>query len=197
MSERKPTEGQLSPNLPGITAYLTGHDDKNGDTIIVEQRPARWEPIDNNGMAFNVPFTTARFPPSMKDNMDIAEHDARLSSGKLGIVNPNGTVLRCVDFAPGFESMMHRTQSLDYGIVIEGSIELSGQAIQILGHVTFLWHMTTSGSHGPLFAACCLAKPILTFVLRPTLWDMRKYSFPSFTFIDGSSFNFYFKILFH
>jgi quercetin dioxygenase-like cupin family protein len=124
MSERKPTEGQLSPNLPGITAYLTGHDDKNGDTIIVEQRPARWEPIDNNGMAFNVPFTTARFPPSMKDNMDIAEHDARLSSGKLGIVNPNGTVLRCVDFAPGFESMMHRTQSLDYGIVIEGSIEL-------------------------------------------------------------------------
>ena len=60
----------------------------------------------------------------MKDDVDIAEHDARLSSGKLGIVNPNGTVLRCVDFAPGFESMMHRTQSLDFGIVVEGSIEL-------------------------------------------------------------------------
>lgn len=33
-------------------------------------------------------------------------------------------MLRFVDFAPGFESMMHRTRSLDYGIVIEGSIEL-------------------------------------------------------------------------
>ena len=31
-------------------------------------------------------------------------------------------MLRYVDFAPGYECMMHRTQSLDYGIVLEGSI---------------------------------------------------------------------------
>ena len=34
------------------------------------------------------------------------------------------TELLQVDFAPGFECMMHRTQSLDYGIVMEGSVEL-------------------------------------------------------------------------
>lgn len=124
MSEdRKPTEGQLAEKLPGISAYITGHTE-SGDTTILEARPAKWQPIDNNGMAFNVPFTTSQFPVSMNDNVDIQTHDARLASGRLGIVNPNGTVLRFVDFAPGFESMMHRTQSLDFGIVIEGAIEL-------------------------------------------------------------------------
>lgn len=29
-----------------------------------------------------------------------------------------------VDFAPASDCMMHRTQSLDYGIVLEGAIEL-------------------------------------------------------------------------
>jgi quercetin dioxygenase-like cupin family protein len=59
----------------------------------------------------------------LNDDVDIAKHDERMN-GKMGIVNPGGTVLRYVDFAPGFESMMHRTRSLDYGIVLEGSIEL-------------------------------------------------------------------------
>lgn len=121
--QRPTTDGQLAKELPGITAYVTGHK-QTGETTIVESRPATWQSVDNNGMAFNVPFTTSQFPVSMNDNVDIKTHDARLASGKLGIVNPNGTVLRFVDFAPGFESTMHRTQSLGFGIVIEGSIEL-------------------------------------------------------------------------
>ena len=75
-------------------------------------------------MPFNVAFTTSEFPVSMNDDVDVSKHDQRIESGKMGFVNPNGTVLRYVDFAPEFESMMHRTQSLDYGIVLEGSIEL-------------------------------------------------------------------------
>ena len=121
---RPPNEGQLAHELPGLTAYITGHNSETGETEIREQRSARWQPVDNNGMEFNVPFTTSQFPVTMNDNFDMKTHDARIASGKLGIVNPHGTVLRFVDFAPGFESMMHRTQSLDYGIVVEGSIEL-------------------------------------------------------------------------
>ena len=41
----------------------------------------------------------------------------------MGLVSGGGTVLRFVDFAPGYERMMHRTQSVDYGIVLEGTIE--------------------------------------------------------------------------
>ena len=75
-------------------------------------------------MGFNVVYTTAHFPASLNEDADIKAHDALTASGKLGLVNSGGTVCRIVDFAPGFECMMHRTQSLDYGVVIEGSIEL-------------------------------------------------------------------------
>jgi hypothetical protein len=34
-----------------------------------------------------------------------------------------GTVCRFVDFVPGSTPIMHRTVSLDYGVVIEGSME--------------------------------------------------------------------------
>jgi quercetin dioxygenase-like cupin family protein len=121
---RPPTDGQLAKELPGITTFITGHNPTTGDTTIQERRTGRWHSIDSDGMAFNVPFTTSQFPVSMNDDADIIKHDERLNSGKLGIVNPGGTVLRFVDFSPGFESMMHRTQSLDFGIVVEGSIEL-------------------------------------------------------------------------
>ncbi len=37
-------------------------------------------------------------------------------------MSASGTVLRFVDFAPGYECMMHRTQSVDFGLVVEGSV---------------------------------------------------------------------------
>ena len=120
---RPPTEGQLSKELPGITAFITGHKPSSGDTTIQERRPAVWRPIDNARMGFNEAYTTSEFPANLNNDADIAMYDERRKGG-MGIVNPRGTVLRYVDFAPGFESMMHRTRSLDYGIVLEGSIEL-------------------------------------------------------------------------
>lgn len=70
------------------------------------------------------PSYTTSFPPDLNNNADITSHDAKMtaSGGKLGLVSGGGTVLRYVDFAPGYECMMHRTQSVDYGIVIEGRI---------------------------------------------------------------------------
>jgi len=74
-------------------------------------------------MAFNQIFTNT-FPASLAENKDVSTHDDIISSGKLGLVHPSGVVCRMVDFAPGYECMMHRTQSLDFGIVVEGSVEM-------------------------------------------------------------------------
>ena len=79
-------------------------------------------------MAFNVIYTTSVSPPSLSDETDINTHDSLMSSGKLGLVNPHGSVCRMVDFGPSTDEehskhIMHRTQSLDYGIVISGEIE--------------------------------------------------------------------------
>jgi len=71
-----------------------------------------------------VAYTTSSFPPNLNSDADITAHTSLMSSGTLGLVNPGGTVLRCVDFAPGYACGMHRTQSLDFGIVIEGEVEM-------------------------------------------------------------------------
>jgi uncharacterized cupin superfamily protein len=70
----------------------------------------------------SVGYTTS-FPADLNEDADIAQHDQKLGSGALGLVSGGGTVLRYVDFAPATTCMMHRTQSVDYGIIIEGTVE--------------------------------------------------------------------------
>lgn len=72
----------------------------------------------------NLVYTTSSFPVSLNDNADIDAYTTTKSSGKLGLVQKGGTVCRFVDFGPGGQPMMHRTQSLDYGVVLEGEIEM-------------------------------------------------------------------------
>src|SRR4051794_36441853 len=62
-------------------------------------------------------YTTASFPADLNNDIDIQKHNEHTASGKRDIVKPNGTICRWVDFAPGHKVMMHRTQSLDYGVV--------------------------------------------------------------------------------
>lgn len=126
MSSRPPNPGQLAPHLPGVTTYLTGHDPGTGKAIIHSARPGNWtNPLVDNTLGFHVIYTTSEFPVSLDNDVDITTHDDLLArDGGLGLTIPHGTVARMVDFAPGSGPLMHRTQSLDYGIVIEGVIEM-------------------------------------------------------------------------
>ena len=74
-------------------------------------------------MAFSVVYSTSSFPAVLSDDADIISHDKLIAKG-TALVNPNGTILRYVDFAPGYTCAMHRTKSLDYGIVLEGELEM-------------------------------------------------------------------------
>ncbi|KAF1826330.1 uncharacterized protein K489DRAFT_312655 [Dissoconium aciculare CBS 342.82] len=119
---RKPTNNQLSTALPGPTTYITGHDQSSGKAIIHAERPVDWVSFSDGELSMSVGYTTT-FPADLNNDADVAAHDQKLATGKLGLVSGGGTVLRYVDFAPKSTSMMHRTQSVDYGIVIEGEIE--------------------------------------------------------------------------
>lgn len=123
-TSRHQNPGQLSTNLPGVTHYVTGHDPATGKAIVQSTREGSWKPVLRSAVAFNVVYTTSEFPASLNDDKDITTHDELMSSKKLGLVNPKGTVCRMVDFSPGSEPYMHRTQSLDYGLVLEGSMEM-------------------------------------------------------------------------
>ena len=119
--ERKPTSNQLATDLPGPTAYWTGHNEE-GKAIIHSSNPVEWSPFDDDKLAMRVAYTTS-FPADLNNDADIRDHEKKQASGKLGLVSQGGTVLRYVDFAPDYTCMMHRTQSVDYGIVVEGQIE--------------------------------------------------------------------------
>lgn len=132
---RPPTENQQAATLPGPTVFVTGHGD-NGTAVVHSRRPVKWVAYDEGQMQMSIGWTTAKFPADLTDDRDVAAHDARMAqgSGATGLVLGGGTVLRYVDFAPGYACMMHRTVSVDYGIVLEGRVvsELdSGQTVTL------------------------------------------------------------------
>ncbi|KAI1208638.1 uncharacterized protein F4807DRAFT_144225 [Annulohypoxylon truncatum] len=121
MSKQSETN-QLSPDLPSTTTYLTGHNEE-GKAKVHSARPAAWKPFEGGVMGFNQIYTNT-FPADLNNDADVKYHEEIISSGKLGLATKNGVVCRMVDFGPHYECMMHRTQSLDFGIVVEGEIEM-------------------------------------------------------------------------
>ena len=113
---------QHTSSLRNPTNLITGHD-QNAQAICQSAEAASWTEIRGTNY-FNVIYTTSSFPVDMNDDADIKQHEHVRSEGKLGLVRPNGTVCRMVDFAPDGDALMHRTKSLDYGIIVEGEIEL-------------------------------------------------------------------------
>lgn len=74
-------------------------------------------------MFFNQIYTNS-FPADLNENADVKFHDDMMAGGNLGLATKGGVVCRMVDFAPQYECLMHRTKSLDYGILVEGEIEM-------------------------------------------------------------------------
>lgn len=129
---RPPNKGQLS-SLPGLTHYITGHD-KSGQAIVQEERPAQWRTFDKDQVSLHEIYVTSEFPPNLNNDADLAESDKIMAPSDVGLIHNGGIVCRIVDFAPQNDVMVHRTQSLDYGVVLEGSIDM----VMDSGHVRTL-----------------------------------------------------------
>lgn len=106
----------MSNPFPPVRRVVTGHDE-DGRAIIRSDDRFPSEPIALGGAEFALVWTTATVPADNNDETDGRERDA-------GLTIDQGSVVRIVDFLPGGTSPMHRTNSIDYGIVLEGEIEL-------------------------------------------------------------------------
>lgn len=103
--------------------FITDHDAHGAaifNTSIPEPLPAK---VIANGDKFYLGYATTSCPADFTGRADLAGYAAALADPP-GVVIPGGTVLRIVDVRPGGASPMHRTVSLDYGVVLEGEIEL-------------------------------------------------------------------------
>ena len=106
----------MSNAFPPIRRVVTGHNEF-GRAIIRSDHRFPSEPIALGGAEFALVWTTATVPADNNDKTDGRERDA-------GLTIDQGSVVRVVDFLPGGMSPMHRTNSIDYGIILEGEIEL-------------------------------------------------------------------------
>ena len=99
-----------------VRRIVTGHDVK-GRAVIRSDDLLPVDPIPSGDAAFSLVWTTASVPA---DNND--ETDGRLRDA--GLTLHRGSVIRIVDMVPGGQSPFHRSSSIDYGIVLSGTVEL-------------------------------------------------------------------------
>ncbi|KAK3694558.1 cupin domain-containing protein [Podospora appendiculata] len=113
-------------NLRPISRLITTHS-PTGHAVFSTALPEPIAPIQTtiqNGDKFALSYATAKTPANFNSDQDLATYQSLLASPP-GIVIPGGSVLRIVDVRPGGESPMHRTVSLDYGVVLDGEVEIA------------------------------------------------------------------------
>lgn len=115
-----PRKSTLRP----LDRYVTTHD-SSGKGVFSNKFPsavAVREILD--GVAkFSLVYTSDSFPVDMNEDKDLQGYASSLSTPPALMIS-GGTVCRVVDFAPGYLSAMHGTVSCDFGVVLEGEVEL-------------------------------------------------------------------------
>ncbi|KAL7824088.1 hypothetical protein V8C26DRAFT_384824 [Trichoderma gracile] len=111
-----------STGLPPLRRVITSHD-ANGNPVInktISQHPPSISPA---GMAFSLGYSLNESPAILDNDHDLRAYQDRLPHN-VGLSIRGGTVLRVVDFSPGAEAPLHRTATVDFGVVMEGEVQL-------------------------------------------------------------------------
>ncbi|EXJ94420.1 hypothetical protein A1O1_02815 [Capronia coronata CBS 617.96] len=113
-------------NAEGVAIFQTPNpDDLSAAAISCPAPPISTFPTWTNFpmSAFGLAYATPTIPADFDANADLDAYYQYLHHHP-GITVKGGSVLRVVDMAPGAVSPMHRSASLDYGVVLEGEVDL-------------------------------------------------------------------------
>ena len=99
-----------------LRRVVTGHD-ASGRAVFKIDEISKNLVSARPGSTACVVWTTESFPV---DNGGDADEGLR----KTGTTLSNGTVFRVVEFGPGVAPRVHRTDSIDYAVVVSGEIDM-------------------------------------------------------------------------
>lgn len=99
-----------------IRRVVTGHDDK-GKAVVRIDEIAKNGKSHRPGSHGTVIWTTDGYPVNNDGNEDAATR-------KVGTNLANGTVFRVSQYEPGVAPRNHRSESIDYALVIAGEIDM-------------------------------------------------------------------------
>ena len=99
-----------------VRRVITGHD--NGGKAIVQIDEVVGDlKVGRPGAMVAPIWTTEGFPVNNDGQDDAAKR-------QVGTTLAGGTILRVVEFSPGVQSRNHRTDSIDYAIIMSGEIDM-------------------------------------------------------------------------
>ena len=99
-----------------VRRVVTGHDAK-GRAVVKIDEVSKNIISSRPGQTACVVWTTESFPVNNTGDTDEGLRN-------VGTTLKNGTVFRVVEFAPGVAPRNHRTDSIDYAIVVSGEIDM-------------------------------------------------------------------------
>ena len=108
------------PKYPPIRRVVTGHDNNNVAKVIMDG-----EATNHKGGASGAQSTLVWITEGAPAEMPVGEQVEDLGARILGTPPPpNGSRFIVMEFQPGNEPRMHRTETLDYIVVLEGEIDM-------------------------------------------------------------------------
>jgi quercetin dioxygenase-like cupin family protein len=116
----KKNMASANPTLPAIRRIVTGHD-ANGVAKVITDGPASNHRQSRPGSFSTLLWSTDATPADISMGEDIEDLGARM----LGTPPPaNGTRFTINEIPPGRPGRMHRTETLDYAIVLSGEVDM-------------------------------------------------------------------------
>lgn len=98
-----------------VRRVVTGHTPE-GRAVVLSDQALAFQP-GRAAVESRVIWSSEGFPVDISGDEDGGER-------VVGISHPNGTVFRIVDFHPGNAPMSHRTETIDYAVVMSGEIDM-------------------------------------------------------------------------
>jgi quercetin dioxygenase-like cupin family protein len=108
------------PDYPPIRRVITGHDSADVAKVLIDGAATNAK-YPSPGTVSTLIWCTDGAPAAIPVGERIEDMGARI----LGTAPPaNGTRFAVIDFPPGNTAHMHRTETLDYVLVLEGQIDM-------------------------------------------------------------------------
>jgi quercetin dioxygenase-like cupin family protein len=109
-----------------VRRVVTGHNADGKAVVAIDDTIELAARRPGSATAAAVVWTTEGFPVDNTTTGDAGQRE-------VGITLANGTVFRVVEFGPGNAPFPHRTDSIDYAVVMSGEIdmELEGEVVHL------------------------------------------------------------------
>ncbi len=99
-----------------LRRVVTGHDAQGRAVVKIDEMCGNVAP-SREGVTASVVWTTDGFPVDNGGEEDAGQRRVATSES-------NGTVFRVIEYGPGITPRTHRTESIDYAVVISGEIDM-------------------------------------------------------------------------